>query len=258
MGALRELDAIYRSQPDRQLRPDESHLAGPGHQLLLTKFGPLDVLGMIGKSRVWEDLRNGAEKLEIEPGVEVQVMDLETLIAVKEELGISQGRSDAAGASASAEGMAEAEKINEENYRVPRPIADLGLFLRQSRDCRDACLFRAANEGPVEGDEVGVVGSAAEVDGVGEVEAFGVEAQCRGYACRILGLDVGETEQACQGFADGAVFEAVGAAQDPGGFQYDCLTDPDEIFCKQGPRGGGWLGRLRLTGGRLRWCLWLS
>lgn len=87
MAALDELDAVYRSQPERQLRPGESHLAGPGHQLLLTKFGPLDVLGMIGKSRTWEDLHGHSRSLEIENGVAVRVIDLEMLIAVKEELG---------------------------------------------------------------------------------------------------------------------------------------------------------------------------
>jgi hypothetical protein len=45
LSALEELEAVYRVQPERQLRPDESNLTGPGHQLLLTKFGPLDVLG---------------------------------------------------------------------------------------------------------------------------------------------------------------------------------------------------------------------
>ncbi|HEY3827134.1 MAG TPA: hypothetical protein VGL82_21415 [Bryobacteraceae bacterium] len=54
MTALEELEAVYRNQPERRLRPDESHLTSKGHQLLLTKFGPLDVLGMIGKSRTWE------------------------------------------------------------------------------------------------------------------------------------------------------------------------------------------------------------
>ncbi len=87
LAALEELEAVYRVQPERQLHPDESHLAGPGHQLLLTKFGPLDVLGMIGKSRTWEDLRGHTRTMEIEPGVVLRVLDLETLIAVKEELG---------------------------------------------------------------------------------------------------------------------------------------------------------------------------
>ncbi len=87
LSALEELDAVYRTQPERQLRPGETHLASAGHQLLLTKFGPLDVLGMIGKSRTWEDLLDGARAMEIEPGMAVRVLDLETLIAVKEELG---------------------------------------------------------------------------------------------------------------------------------------------------------------------------
>jgi hypothetical protein len=79
--------AVYRSQPERQLRPGESHLSGEGHQLLLTKFGALDVLGMIGKSRDWDDLREHSRAVEVEPGILLQVLDLETLIAVKEELG---------------------------------------------------------------------------------------------------------------------------------------------------------------------------
>jgi hypothetical protein len=87
LSALGELDSVYRAQPDRQLRPGESHLPSVGHQLLLTKFGPLDVLGMIGKSRTWEDLLRHTRTLEIESGVVLRVLDLETLIAVKEELG---------------------------------------------------------------------------------------------------------------------------------------------------------------------------
>jgi hypothetical protein len=91
LAAMEELEAVYRIQPERELplglRPDESHLAGLGHPLLLTKYGPLDVLGMIGKSRTWEDLRGHTQTMEIEPGVVLRVLDLETLIAVKEELG---------------------------------------------------------------------------------------------------------------------------------------------------------------------------
>lgn len=86
-SALEELEAVYRLQPERQLRPDESHLASAGHQLLLTKFGPLDVLGMIGRSRTWEDLRGHTRDMEIEPGIVLRVLDLETLIAVEEEPG---------------------------------------------------------------------------------------------------------------------------------------------------------------------------
>jgi hypothetical protein len=94
LSALEELEAVYRVQPERGLLPglcpDESHLASPGHQLLLTAFGPLDLLGMIGKSRTWEDLRGHTRTMEIEPDVMLRVLDLETLITVKEELGFSK------------------------------------------------------------------------------------------------------------------------------------------------------------------------
>ena len=43
---LEELQAVYRHD-DRRLRPTESHLMGPGHQLLLTRLGPLDALGAL-------------------------------------------------------------------------------------------------------------------------------------------------------------------------------------------------------------------
>src|SRR5579864_1367767 len=49
LAALDELGAEYRDLGGRNLRPAESHLASKGHQLLLTRFGPLDVLGTIGR-----------------------------------------------------------------------------------------------------------------------------------------------------------------------------------------------------------------
>ena len=45
VSALRELNAYYRGRGDQQLRPELSHLSSPEHQLLMTKFGPLDVFG---------------------------------------------------------------------------------------------------------------------------------------------------------------------------------------------------------------------
>lgn len=86
LSALDELGAIYRTQPERRLRPNESHLKGPGHQLLITKYGPLDVRGMIGDSRTWEDLQSHTQAMEIESGTSVHVLDLETQIEIKEHL----------------------------------------------------------------------------------------------------------------------------------------------------------------------------
>ena len=87
LAALESLDATYRTRPELALKPQISHLASPGHQLLLTRFGPLDVLGMIGQSRCYDDLLPHTNELEVGEGLRVRVLDLETLIAVKEEVG---------------------------------------------------------------------------------------------------------------------------------------------------------------------------
>jgi hypothetical protein len=87
LAALEELDAYYRLQPARRLRPNATHLASPGHQLLMTRYGPVDVLGAIGKGRRYADLLPHSIEMEVGEGVRVQVLDLETLIATKEETG---------------------------------------------------------------------------------------------------------------------------------------------------------------------------
>ncbi|MGA3043113.1 MAG: hypothetical protein ABSF54_20235 [Bryobacteraceae bacterium] len=86
LSALDSLRAIYRTRPELALKPDASHLASAGHQLLMTRFGPLDILGMIGRSRNYADLLPHAHELEVADGLRVRVLDLETLIAVKEEV----------------------------------------------------------------------------------------------------------------------------------------------------------------------------
>ncbi|HET8948660.1 MAG TPA: hypothetical protein VFQ07_16890 [Candidatus Polarisedimenticolia bacterium] len=84
--ALGDLDAFSRVQGDRRLRPDRTHLESPGHQLLMTKFGPLDLLGAVGKGRDYEDLM--AHTVELHVGrIRVKVVDLETLIELKEAAG---------------------------------------------------------------------------------------------------------------------------------------------------------------------------
>ena len=84
LRALDSLDATYRARPE--LKPDESHLASPDQQLLTTRFGPLDILGMIGRSRCYDDLLPHTHELEVGEGLRVRVLNLETLIAVKEEV----------------------------------------------------------------------------------------------------------------------------------------------------------------------------
>ncbi len=85
LGALDSLGARYRMQPERAIRPEASHLASPGHQLLMTRFGPLDVFGMIGRAHSYEDLLPDTIALDAGPGVTVRILKLERLITVKEE-----------------------------------------------------------------------------------------------------------------------------------------------------------------------------
>jgi predicted nucleotidyltransferase len=85
LAALAGLDAHYRHRPE--LRPDESHLSTPGHQLLETRLGYLDVLGAIGKGHSYAELLPHSAEVEFGPGFRCRVLDLETQIAIKEEIG---------------------------------------------------------------------------------------------------------------------------------------------------------------------------
>lgn len=82
---LEQLNAVYRIQPGRQ--PTASHLESAGHQNLITSYGPLDVLGTIGRGLGYPELLPHTVEMEIGEGFRVRVLDLETLIAIKEELG---------------------------------------------------------------------------------------------------------------------------------------------------------------------------
>ncbi|HEV3331700.1 MAG TPA: hypothetical protein VG096_12000 [Bryobacteraceae bacterium] len=86
LRVLEGLDAVYRIQPERRLRPTASHLASRGHQNLITRYGPLDLLGTIGLDLSYQELIPHSAEMDIGEGVNVRVLDLETLIAIKEEL----------------------------------------------------------------------------------------------------------------------------------------------------------------------------
>jgi hypothetical protein len=86
LQVLAGLDAIYRHDP-RRLRPGESHLMSPGHQLLVTTYGDLDCLGTIGEGQGYEDLLARAPELDLGEGLKVHVIDLPTLIELKEKAG---------------------------------------------------------------------------------------------------------------------------------------------------------------------------
>jgi hypothetical protein len=86
LRALEALDAVYRHDP-RKLRPGESHLSGPGHQLLVTKLGDLDCLGTIDQNRGYEELLLRTEELSLSSGRVIRVLTLPALIEAKERSG---------------------------------------------------------------------------------------------------------------------------------------------------------------------------
>jgi predicted nucleotidyltransferase len=85
LAALESLDAHYRTQPERRLKPDKSHVSSPGHQLLMTRHGPLDLLGAIGNSHTYRELASHSVEMKLGGGITVHVLSLEQLIAIKEE-----------------------------------------------------------------------------------------------------------------------------------------------------------------------------
>lgn len=86
LAALQELDAYYREQPDRRLRPDSSQLMSPGHQLLITRAGALDLLGTVTGDRGYKELLPHCSEIKVRENLVVRVLDLPTLIQLKEEL----------------------------------------------------------------------------------------------------------------------------------------------------------------------------
>lgn len=85
LSALENLQAFYRSQPERKLKPEVSHLRSAGHQLLMTRFGPLDLLGNIGRNRRYADLLRNTVEVDVGGGNSVRALDLETIIETKQE-----------------------------------------------------------------------------------------------------------------------------------------------------------------------------
>ncbi len=86
LRVLSELDATYRHDP-RGLRPAESHLVGPGHQLLATRLGDLDCLGTIDQDRGYEELLGQTVEMKLTGGRVVRVLSLPALIEAKERSG---------------------------------------------------------------------------------------------------------------------------------------------------------------------------
>jgi hypothetical protein len=87
LGALDELEACYRGLGKRRMKPGVSHLSSSGHQLLMTKAGPLDLLGVIGKDQGYDELLKHTEEMKLGPDLKIRLLSLRMLIETKEELG---------------------------------------------------------------------------------------------------------------------------------------------------------------------------
>lgn len=85
--ALEELDAWFRTHPKTRLKPVRSQLALPGHALLMTRCGPLDLLGRIVGGRGYEELLPDSHALDLGLQRPVRVLSLEALLTLKLELG---------------------------------------------------------------------------------------------------------------------------------------------------------------------------
>jgi len=89
---LRKLEAHYRQHRTKRLVPKEEDLGLPGHHLLMTRFGPLDLLGSVKDKRTYEDLIERSPITDIGRGLRVNVLDLSVIIEMKEALGRDKDR----------------------------------------------------------------------------------------------------------------------------------------------------------------------
>jgi hypothetical protein len=86
VSALESLNAYYRSRGGRRIAPS------PGHQLLMTDAGPLDVLGSVGDDENYSDLLSDSFELPLSDDTSVRVLSLRALIRLKEKLGREKDR----------------------------------------------------------------------------------------------------------------------------------------------------------------------
>lgn len=82
LAVLTDLDARYRGHGDKVLRPTAEILAGPGHSLLVTRLGFLDVLGAIEGDRDYDALLPHSTEIPL-AGRSLRVLDLETIVEFK-------------------------------------------------------------------------------------------------------------------------------------------------------------------------------
>lgn len=84
--ALAELEAVYRFPKTPKISPRRESLLGEGHHLLLSKYGPIDVLGIIGQQQTYSDLQSDVVEFELDD-ILIRVQSLRSLIETKRAVG---------------------------------------------------------------------------------------------------------------------------------------------------------------------------
>lgn len=92
LTALQKLDAVFRDLANRRIVPTASHVSGPGQCLLNTRSGPLDLLGTLHDGRGYDDLIGDTFCLTTPEGETLRVLNLASLIAIKEAAGRDKDR----------------------------------------------------------------------------------------------------------------------------------------------------------------------
>lgn len=81
LRVLTDLKAVARQDP-RNLKPNATHLTGPGHVLLKTRFGDFDCLGTIDGGRAYEELLNASVQIDLK-GRAVRMLTLREILSIK-------------------------------------------------------------------------------------------------------------------------------------------------------------------------------
>lgn len=85
LRVLQDVQAVARNDP-RRLKPDATHLIGPGHVLMETRFGDFDCLGAIDGGRSYVDLLGPSVLVDFE-GRPLRILSLREILAIKTRAG---------------------------------------------------------------------------------------------------------------------------------------------------------------------------
>ena len=89
---LASLGAHYRQHRNKRIEPRSEDLELPGHHLLATDHGPLDLLGALTDGRGYAELEPRSLPLDFGDGLVARVLELEALVEIKETLGREKDR----------------------------------------------------------------------------------------------------------------------------------------------------------------------